>query len=160
VEGLCSKYYLDSSSLRIQPSSSSRWLETTRPGSVASIITIHQPPTVLRDSASTATGSDKTEIQHVSTELAALGFGSDIEDTDIFTLSEDDEDESEDDKVKKEKERHASFEKLEGGPAPAALPPRRLSQSQSRSPGINGSRNRRKRMRVPEAYIELKEEKV
>lgn len=157
-----------------------RWLETTRPASVASsIITIHQPPIVLRDGAHVESGSESTEIHHTATELSTFGFmgGSDIEDTDIFTLSEDDEDEeTEGDKVKKEQDRHASFEKLEGGAGvgigsgsssstslAGTLPPRRPSQSQSqgRSPGISTSRNRRTtRMRVPDAYIELKEEKV
>lgn len=109
-----------------------------------------------------------------------MGGMSDIEDTDIFTLSEDDEEESEGDKVKKEQDRHASFEKLEGaagtpggmgaigngsgnngaGSTAAGLAPRRQSQSQGRSPGMSSHRNRRTRIRVPEAYIELKEEKV
>lgn len=155
----------------------SRWLETTRPASVASsIITIHQPPIVLRDGGYAESGSESTEIQHTATELSTFGFmgSSDIEDTDIFTLSEDDEEEeSEGDKVKKEQDRLSSFEKLEGGAGAGVgsgasslagtLPPHRRSQSQSqgRSPGISTNRTRRTtRMRVPDAYIELKEEKV
>jgi hypothetical protein len=103
-------------------------------------------------------GSESTKIRHSSREI--FTSNSDIEDTDIFTLSEDDEDnESLDAQEKREQDRHESFEKLEGlGTSPAARPRRR---SRTRSTLIRGSANRRiGRMRVPEAYIELKEEKV
>lgn len=143
-----------------------RWLETMRPASVASsIITIHQPPLVPQNASSSEMGSESTEIQHTSTEFATMDLIDDIEDTDIFTLSEDDEEEP--DEEKKENDRNASFEKLEGGRAshsssasatPSSSNSRRLSQSRS---GINSAhRSRRGRIRMPEAYVELKEEKV
>lgn len=130
-----------------------------RPASVASsIITIHQPPSIPQNNAPTEMGSETTEIRHTSTEFNALAFaGSDIDDTDIFTLSEDEE-ESDGDKEKKESDRSASFEKLEGGSgASSSSSTQRLSAT--RSPGVSTMRNRRTR-RVPEAFIELKEEKV
>lgn len=129
-----------------------------RPASVASsIITIHQPPTIPQNNAPTEMGSETTEIRHTSTGFDALAFaGSDIDDTDIFTMSEDEE-ESDGDKQKKESDRSASFEKLEGASRTSSSSTQRLSAT--RSPGVSTMRNRRTR-RVPEAFIELKEEKV
>ncbi|KAF8322296.1 hypothetical protein DL93DRAFT_2205895 [Clavulina sp. PMI_390] len=139
------------------------WLETHRPTSVASsIITIHQPPIVLRDGGERQSGSGTTEIHHMATALSELGIGDgqDIEDTDIFTVSEDDEDDSEDYQAKKEQDRHASFEKLEGSKeSPSVISPRRTSPH-ARSTRVSVHRNRKAKARVPEAYIELKEEKA
>ena len=42
----------------------------------------------------------------------------------------------------------------------APTPRRQSSSTTSRSPGVGAGRNRRAKMRVPDAYVELKEEKV
>ena len=115
---------------------SGHWLETGRPASLSSsIITISQPPTVPGAGGSYSTAP-------VSPETLNQYDNSDLDDFGLLSLSED-EATSDLDSPNVNEAREGAFDKLESSPVETTT-----------------TKTAKSRKRTPDAYIELKEEKV